>query len=77
MNVVLHDLLLILCSCFYFSGSTNSLVAGLAFGCVLGYGAYQTSIDENNFLLSLGKYSPYCFLFYIFVAKVKNLLIFY
>lgn len=36
-------------------GSTSSLIAGLAFGCILGYGAYQTSIDEKNFLLSLSK----------------------
>lgn len=38
---------------FYFPGSTSSLIAGLAFGCILGYGAYQTSIDEKNYLLSL------------------------
>ncbi|XP_035219936.1 transmembrane protein 14C-like isoform X1 [Stegodyphus dumicola] len=35
------------------AGSTPSLVAGLAFGSILAYGAYQTSVDENNFVLSL------------------------
>ncbi|XP_054711816.1 transmembrane protein 14C-like [Uloborus diversus] len=35
------------------AGSVPSLCAGVAFGSILAYGAYQTSIDENNFLLSL------------------------
>nr|AIW62490.1 hypothetical protein [Scytodes thoracica] len=34
------------------AGSTNSLVAGVAFGSLLAFGAYQTSVDEKNILLS-------------------------
>ncbi|XP_021001670.1 transmembrane protein 14C [Parasteatoda tepidariorum] len=35
------------------AGSTSSLLAGLGFGSVLGYGAYQTSLDGKNFLVSI------------------------
>ncbi|GIX82700.1 transmembrane protein 14C [Caerostris darwini] len=34
------------------AGSTSSLIAGLTFGGILAYGAYQTSIDESNYILS-------------------------
>lgn len=34
------------------AGSATSLLAGLAFGSLLGYGAYQTSLDERNYYLS-------------------------
>ncbi|KAF8768176.1 transmembrane protein 14C-like [Argiope bruennichi] len=34
------------------AGSTSSLIAGLTFGSILAYGAYQTSMDESNFILS-------------------------
>lgn len=34
------------------AGSAPSLLAGLAFGSLLGYGAYQTSIDEKNYYFS-------------------------
>ncbi|PRD35861.1 UNVERIFIED_CONTAM: tmem14c [Trichonephila clavipes] len=33
-------------------GSTSSLIAGITFGSILAYGAYQTSIDETNYVLS-------------------------
>jgi len=36
------------------AGSTASLGAGLAFGTVMCYGAYQTSQNPNNYFLSLG-----------------------
>jgi uncharacterized membrane protein (UPF0136 family) len=36
------------------SGSTVSLGMGLMFGGVLGYGAYQTTQDPNNYYISLG-----------------------
>lgn len=35
-------------------GSVPSLGAGLAFGSVLGYGAYQITKDPTNIYLSLG-----------------------
>ncbi|GFU42610.1 transmembrane protein 14C [Nephila pilipes] len=34
------------------AGNTSSLIAGLTFGSILAYGAYQTSIDESNYMLS-------------------------
>ncbi|GFR11032.1 transmembrane protein 14C [Trichonephila clavata] len=34
------------------AGTTSSLIAGITFGSILAYGAYQTSIDENNYVLS-------------------------
>jgi len=34
------------------AGSATSLIAGLTFGGILAYGAYQTSMDANNFVLS-------------------------
>jgi uncharacterized membrane protein (UPF0136 family) len=36
------------------AGSTASLGAGLMFGTVMCYGAYQTSQNPNNYYLSLG-----------------------
>ncbi|XP_077283032.1 transmembrane protein 14 homolog [Arctopsyche grandis] len=36
------------------AGSIPSLGAGLLFGSVLGYGAYQTSQDPSNYSLTLG-----------------------
>ncbi|XP_067140096.1 transmembrane protein 14C-like [Centruroides vittatus] len=36
------------------AGSISSLIAGLAFGVILTFGAYQTSQDPNNCYLSLG-----------------------
>jgi uncharacterized membrane protein (UPF0136 family) len=38
----------------YFAGSVASLGAGLLFGSLLCYGAYQTSQNPNNYLLLLG-----------------------
>lgn len=35
-------------------GSVPSLAAGLVFGSILGYGAYQTTKNPNNLALSLG-----------------------
>lgn len=35
------------------SGSVPSLAAGLVFGTLLGYGAFQTSRDPNNYYLTL------------------------
>lgn len=35
-------------------GSAASLGMGLAFGGVLGFGAYQTSVNPNNYYLGLG-----------------------
>ena len=37
-----------------FPGSIPSLAAGLLFGSVLGYGAYQTSQDPTNVAVFLG-----------------------
>ncbi|XP_042869376.1 transmembrane protein 14C-like isoform X2 [Penaeus japonicus] len=37
-----------------FFGSIPSLGAGLLFGSVLGYGAYQLSENPNNYYLTLG-----------------------
>lgn len=37
-----------------FIGSIPSLMAGLAFGSLMGYGTYQTSNDPQNVNLSLG-----------------------
>jgi len=34
--------------------STYSLIAGLAFGSILGFGAYQTSVNPRNYYLTLG-----------------------
>jgi len=34
--------------------STYSLIAGLAFGGILGFGAYQTSVNPRNYYLTLG-----------------------
>ncbi|XP_066272902.1 transmembrane protein 14C-like isoform X2 [Branchiostoma lanceolatum] len=34
-------------------GSTMSLGAGLVFGGLMGVGAYQTSVNPNNYMLSL------------------------
>ncbi|XP_054153859.1 transmembrane protein 14C-like [Oppia nitens] len=34
--------------------STYSLIAGLVFGGVLGFGAYQTSVNPRNYYLTLG-----------------------
>lgn len=39
---------------FLFIGSIPSLAAGLAFGSILGFGAYQTTKNPNNLALSLG-----------------------
>jgi len=36
------------------AGSIPSLVAGLSFGSVLGVGAYMTSVNPENYYLSLG-----------------------
>ncbi|KAK3873813.1 hypothetical protein Pcinc_017154 [Petrolisthes cinctipes] len=36
------------------AGSVPSLGAGLLFGSVLGFGAYQLSGDPNNYYVSLG-----------------------
>lgn len=36
------------------TGSVPSLGAGLLFGSVLGFGAYQLSADPNNYYVSLG-----------------------
>ncbi|KAI5699702.1 hypothetical protein M8J76_008012 [Diaphorina citri] len=36
------------------AGSVPSLGAGLVFGGILGYGAYQTTKNPNNFYLTLG-----------------------
>jgi uncharacterized membrane protein (UPF0136 family) len=38
----------------YLTGSIPSLGAGLLFGSILCYGAYQTSQNPNNFMLMLG-----------------------
>ncbi|XP_062586974.1 transmembrane protein 14C-like [Saccostrea cucullata] len=35
------------------AGSVPSLMAGLAFGSLMGYGTYQTSMDPQNVHLSL------------------------
>ncbi|KAG8195273.1 hypothetical protein JTE90_028424 [Oedothorax gibbosus] len=37
---------------FVKAGSTSSLIAGITFGGILAYGAYLTSLDESNFVLS-------------------------
>jgi len=34
--------------------STYSLIAGLVFGGILGFGAYQTSVNPRNYYLTLG-----------------------
>jgi len=39
---------------FLFLASIPSLSAGLLFGSLLGYGAYQTTKNPNNLALSLG-----------------------
>ncbi|CAL4064936.1 unnamed protein product [Meganyctiphanes norvegica] len=39
---------------FVKAGSVPSLGAGLLFGSVLGYGAYQLSENPNNYYLTLG-----------------------
>lgn len=36
------------------AGSVPSLSAGLLFGGILGYGAYQTSVNPKNFYVTLG-----------------------
>ncbi len=36
-----------------------SMGSGIAFGTVLGYGAYRMSIDPKDVMLSLGKYKYY------------------
>jgi uncharacterized membrane protein (UPF0136 family) len=36
------------------AGSVPSLIAGVAFGSVLGVGAYMTSVNPNNYHLTLG-----------------------
>ncbi|XP_076181506.1 transmembrane protein 14C [Ptiloglossa arizonensis] len=36
------------------SNSIPSLAAGLLYGTILGYGAYQTSVDPNNVAVFLG-----------------------
>ncbi len=40
-------------------GSLMSMGSGIAFGTVLGYGAYRMSIDPKDVMLSLGKYKYY------------------
>lgn len=40
------------------SGSVPSLAAGLLFGGLAGFGAYQISNDPRNVWVSLGKYYP-------------------
>jgi uncharacterized membrane protein (UPF0136 family) len=50
--ILFVDLLLV--TGIYFTGSIPSLGAGLLFGSLLCYGAYQTSQNPNNFLLLLG-----------------------
>jgi len=35
------------------AGSVPSLIAGMTCGAILGFGAYQTSVDPNNYVLSL------------------------
>ncbi len=37
-----------------------SMCSGIAFGTVLGYGAYRMSIDSKDVMLSLGKYKFLC-----------------
>lgn len=37
-----------------FAGSIPSLGAGLLFGSVLGFGAFQTSQNPNNYMVLLG-----------------------
>jgi len=41
-------------SIFLFTASIPSLSAGLLFGSLLGYGAYQTTKNPDNLTLSLG-----------------------
>lgn len=41
--------------CNFWLGSTGSLAAGLLFGTVLGYGAYQTSQNPDNYHLAFGE----------------------
>lgn len=39
---------------YFKSGSAASLYAGLAFGSILGVGAYMTSVNPSNYFLTLG-----------------------
>lgn len=39
------------------AGSKPSLIAGLVFGGLLGVGTYMTSVDRNNYYLTLGRWS--------------------
>lgn len=39
---------------FLFAGSIPSLGAGLLFGSLLGFGAYQMSANPSNYYLTLG-----------------------
>lgn len=41
------------------AGSKPSLIAGLLFGGLLGVGTYMTSVDRNNYYLTLGKRAIY------------------
>lgn len=44
----------------FLTGSLPSLGAGLVFGTVLGFGAYQITKDPNNIYLSLGTSAVLC-----------------
>ena len=49
------------------AGSVPSLVAGLAFGGILGVGAYLTSVNANNYYLTAGTSAVLgCFMGYRF-----------
>lgn len=52
---------------FHPSGSIPSLIAGLSFGAILGFGAYQTSVNPRNYWLITGVWRS--------LFRKKNLLI--
>lgn len=51
-----------------FPGSVPSLAAGLLFGGLAGFGAYQVSNDPNNIWVSLGWYLVLC----VWVNGIKS-----
>lgn len=57
MLLILVGLVVLTCCVSLLPGSVPSLAAGLLFGGLAGFGAYQISNDPNNIWVSLGWYT--------------------
>lgn len=60
---------------YFKAGSKPSLAAGLVFGSLLGFGTYLTSVNPDNYYLTLGLFSFCSQLFYSSIRRFNLILI--